>query len=610
MSAVFSSRGQSGASSPAVATRRRFVFAALTGFSFLGLAALMFAAMRRGGGLPVEGVMLALFLVTLPWLVIGFWNAVIGLLLMRFSRDPVAAVNPMLADEASDSPVETSTAILVCLRNEEIDGVALSVETMLEGLLREGALAHFHLYLLSDSSWPEIIAQEERLACSLQARWGGDIAVTYRRRADNHAFKSGNISDFCQRWGQGHDFALVLDADSFMEAPAILRLVRLMQRHERVGILQSLVVGLPTMSAFARIFQFGMRLGMRSYTLGSAWWQGDCGPYWGHNALLRLKPFMEHCHLPELGGRGPLSGPILSHDQVEAVMMRRAGYEVRVLPVEGGSFEQNPPDLVEFIRRDLRWCHGNMQYLKLLTMKGLRPVSRMQLVLAILMFVGSPAWVAFMVLSAGLFFLYDDYLNQFDPALGAVLFVSVMSMVFAPKFATVFDILATRERRQAFGGAARIVAGVAGEIVFSMLLAPVMAIAHTVFLAKLAMGRGGTWSAQARQLHTVPYASAIRRLWPQTLFGALGVTWFANVAAFAVLPALPVILGPLLSVPFTRITASPFWGRVALLSGLWRIPEETDPSGDLVRLGLPALPAAKSQEPYGEPAYVEAPAAE
>ncbi|WP_321342744.1 glucans biosynthesis glucosyltransferase MdoH [Breoghania sp.] len=610
MSAVSSSRGQSGAPSPAGIARRRLVFAMLAGLSFAGLAVLMFAAMRRGGVLPVEGVMLALFLVTLPWLVIGFWNAAIGLLLMRFSRDPAVAVNPMLADDVRDTPLETSTAILVCLRNEEIDGVALSVETMLEGLLREGALAHFHLYLLSDSSWPEIIADEERLARSLQARWGGDVGVTYRRRENNHAFKSGNISDFCQRWGQGHDFALVLDADSFMEAPAILRLVRLMQRHERVGILQSLVVGLPTMSAFARIFQFGMRLGMRSYTLGSAWWQGDCGPYWGHNALLRLKPFTEHCHLPELGGKGPLSGPILSHDQVEAVMMRRAGYEVRVLPVEGGSFEQNPPDLVEFIRRDLRWCHGNMQYLKLLAMKGLRPVSRMQLVLAILMFVGSPAWVAFMVLSAGLFLFYDDYLGQFDPVLGATLFASVMTMVFAPKFATVADILVTRERRQAFGGALRIVAGVAGEVVISMLLAPVMAIAHTVFLAKLALGRGGTWSAQARQLHTVPYASAVRRLWPQTLFGAAGLAWFADVSALAVLPALPVVLGPLLAIPFTRITASPFWGRVALASGLWRIPEETEPASDLLRLGLPALPSAEPQALYGEAAYAEAPAAE
>ena len=572
-------------------TRRRIVFAVLVGASLAGLALLMFASMRRGGILPVEGVLLALFLVTLPWLVIGFWNAVIGLALMRLSRNPAVAVNPLLADEDALAPIARSTAILVCLRNEEVEGVARSVETMLEGLLQEGVCRHFHLYLLSDSSWDEIIGAEERLAASLQARWGADIAVTYRRRSDNHAFKAGNIRDFCERWGAAHDFALVLDADSYMDASAILRLVRLMQRHERLGIVQSLVVGLPTMSAFARIFQFGMRLGMRSYTLGSAWWQGDCGPYWGHNALIRLEPFIAACHLPELSGSGPLSGPVLSHDQVEAVLMRRAGYEVRVLPLEGGSFEQNPPDLIEFIRRDLRWCHGNMQYLKLLGMKGIRPVSRMQLVLAILMFAGSPAWVAFMMLSAGLVIFQDNAVLNFDPVLGGALFASIMGMVFAPKLATVLDILATPERRRAFGGTARILAGVVAEIVFSMLLAPVMALAHTVFIARLALGRGGTWSAQRRGLHAVPYASAVRRLWPQTLFGAAGVAWFASFATPVLIPALPVFLGPLVSIPLARWTASLSWGRAALASGLWRIPEEAAPNPDLCKLGLPALPA-------------------
>ncbi|WP_245926631.1 glucans biosynthesis glucosyltransferase MdoH [Breoghania corrubedonensis] len=587
---------------------RRVFFAALVGVSLFGLAALMFAAMRRGGILPVEGVLLALFLVTLPWLVIGFWNAMIGLALMRFSRNPAASVNPLLRDEDPAAALTTSTAILVCLRNEEIDGVFRNVETMLEGMLLEGVCSHFHLYLLSDSSWQDIIEQEERLAVSLKARWGGDISVTYRRREDNHAFKSGNIRDFCERWGAAHDFALVLDADSYMDASAIRRLVRLMQRHETVGILQSLVVGLPTMSAFARIFQFGMRLGMRSYTLGSAWWQGDCGPYWGHNALIRLKPFIEHCHLPELSGRGPLSGPVLSHDQVEAVLMRRAGYEVRVIPEEGGSFEQNPPDLIEFIRRDLRWCHGNMQYLKLLGLKDLRPVSRMQLVLAILMFAGSPAWVAFMVLSAGLAIVYDDATRNFDPVLGGALFACVMTMVFAPKLATVADILATRARRKAFGGTWRILTSVVGEIVFSMLLAPVMAIAHTVFIAKLSLGRGGTWSAQRRGLHAVPYASAIRRLWPQTLFGVAGVVWFSSFVAPILVPALPVILGPLVAIPVARFTASLAWGHAARASGLWRIPEESAPTSDLLKLALPALPPAEAlREPVA--GYPKAPQA-
>ena len=163
---------------------------------------------------------------------------------------------------------------------------------------------------------------------------------------------------------------LPLDADSLMAGEAVLRLVRIMQAHPRLGILQSLVVGAPAASAFARIFQFGMRHGMRAYTMGSAWWIGDCGPFWGHNAVVRIAPFREHCGLPILPGGPPLGGHVLSHDQVEAALMRRAGYEVRVLPEERGSWEENPPTIFEFSARDLRWCQGNMQYWRLLGTAG------------------------------------------------------------------------------------------------------------------------------------------------------------------------------------------------------------------------------------------------
>src|SRR5690606_28224825 len=211
---------------------------------------------------------------------------------------------------------------------------------------------------------------------------------------------AGNIRDFCERWGRDHTFAIVLDADSLMTAEAMLRLVRVMQRHPNIGILQTLVTGLPSASAFARIFQFGMRLGMRSYTLGAASWQGDCGPYWGHNAILRLQPFIVHCRLPLLPGKPPLGGYVLSHDQIEAALMRRAGYEVRVLADEGGSWEENPPTLTEFIRRDLRWCQGNMQYFRFLGLPKLAPVSRCQIALAIAMYLSSAGWMSFLLMGA------------------------------------------------------------------------------------------------------------------------------------------------------------------------------------------------------------------
>ncbi|MXN66602.1 glucans biosynthesis glucosyltransferase MdoH [Stappia sp. GBMRC 2046] len=569
---------------------RRAVFATLVLASMAGLVALLAVTLSTNGISWGESVMILCFALTLPWTVIGFWNAVVGLLVMRLSRDPLASVCPVKEGDAT-VPLSASTAVLSCIRNEDVDAVAANLEAMITDLVRSCEAASFSFYVLSDTSDEDIAAREERVFADLAERWRGDMSVTYRRREDNFAFKSGNIRDFCERWGDRHDYALVLDADSFMSASTILDMVRRMEANPRLGILQSLVVGMPTTSAFARIFQFGMRLGMRSYTTGSAWWQGDCGPYWGHNAVIRLEPFIEACHLPVLPGKGPLSGPVLSHDQVEAVLMRRAGYEVRVLPVETESFEENPPNVLEFIRRELRWCQGNLQYLKLLGLSGIKPTSRIQLVLAILMFASSPAWLVFMALGATLAVLGGDEMLQFDAATGFALFVIIMTMVFAPKIATVLDILADGRLRRRFGGGLRVVAGTAGEIAFSALLAPIMAVAVSIFIAGLPFGRAIGWGAQVRTPHGLPLRLTMSKLWPQTLFGVAGILWTANQSWALVLPLLPVVLGPLLAVPFALLTARGDAGRLALSSSLWRIPEEYEAPNCLLPLRLGALTA-------------------
>ncbi|MGE3158215.1 MAG: glycosyltransferase family 2 protein, partial [Xanthobacteraceae bacterium] len=307
---------------------RQTLFFAAVGLTMAGLIWLAAVALSHGGFGLVDLVLVLLFAVTLPWYVIGFWNATIGLLIMRFARDPAAFVTPAVGKVRGDESVVAATAIAMCIRNELPDRVLRHLTPLMAGLVARGVGGRFHVYILSDTSDPEIAGTEERRFTALTDEWRGRIAVTYRRRSQNTGFKAGNVRDFCERWGRDHQFALMLDADSVMTADAVLRLVRVMQVEPRIGILQSLVIGMPSASAFARIFQFGMRLGMRSYTLGSAWWQGDCGPYWGHNALVRIAPFMEHCQLPTLGDGGD---HVLSHDQFEAVLMRRAGYVVRVV---------------------------------------------------------------------------------------------------------------------------------------------------------------------------------------------------------------------------------------------------------------------------------------
>jgi len=584
--------------------RRRQLFAALVTCTVLAAATLMVRTLAIGGLGATDLALIVLFTLTLPWTAIGFWNAVIGLVILRTARDPARAVCPPLLDAADRGPITARTALLSCIRNEDPRTVGRNLDLMIDGLVRSGVGERFEVFVLSDSDWPEVIAAETARVTELTERWHGLLRVSYRRRADNLGFKAGNIRDFCERWGAGFDFVLVLDADSLMAPETILRMVRSMQASPSLGILQTLVVGLPSASAFARPFQFGMRLGMKSYSIGSAWWQADAGPYWGHNALIRTAPFTAHCDLPRLPGDGPLGGWVLSHDQVEAVLMRRAGYEVRVMPTEGGSWEENPTTLPEFVRRDLRWCQGNLQYLKLLGLAGLHSVSRVQLWLAILMFVSSPAWVALMLLGA-LRIAYDSG-PIYDPLPGQILFLSIMVMVFAPKLAGILDTLAAPEGRQRFGGTARLLFGSVAEVLFSMLMAPIMAIAHAVFIGGLCFGRAGVWGAQRRVLHWVAPALALRRLWPQTLVGIAAFAWFAAYSPEGVLLFSPFFIGALLAVPIAVTTSLPAFGLLVAQIGLWRIPDEVDPHPLVQALHLPALTSPRRTVRPRRPLLVEA----
>jgi membrane glycosyltransferase len=568
---------------------RAWLFFTCVGLTIAGLIDLAVVALAPGGFGLVDLVLVALFAVTLPWYVIGFWNATIGLLIMRFARDPVAAVTPIAGRMRGDEPITASTAILLCVRNEPPERATRLIEPMLEGLAARGMGGHFHLYVLSDTSDAATAAAEDACFAALAETWRGRVALTYRRRADNVGFKAGNIADFCERWGKQHDFAITLDADSVMSVDLVLKVVRIMQLDPQLGILQTLVIGMPSASAFARIFQFGMRLSMRSYTIGSAWWQGDCGPYWGHNAIMRLEPFIDHCRLPVLGEGALVKGHVLSHDQIEAVLMRKGGHGVRVLAEEGASFEQNPPTLLEFIRRDLRWCQGNMQYWRFLRVPGLKPVSRYQLAFAILMFIGSPAWIAMLLIGCAAVAAAPTpaHFMRFDAGMAAL--VLVLAMWFAPNIATVIDVLTRAQLRRAFGGGMRFLASFAITIVFVILVAPIMWASHTIFLAGLLIGRTIGWGVQARDDHAVPWQLAARAFWPQTLIGLAPVVLLAFTAPSAIPYALLIAAGPLLSIPLAVVTAAPAFGRALIALGLDRLPEETAPPPELAALKLPAI---------------------
>lgn len=564
--------------------RRRIMVATLNGATILTLAVAMGVVLfSTGFALAKVGMWLA-FVTTLPWLSIGFWNAIIGTFVLARGED---GDDPLALEAPAFAPVTTRTALAMALRNEAPGPAIARVRAMLDDLAREGMAAHFDVHLLSDTDDPEIAAEEERLVAAWRAQSPLADQIFYRRRAVNTGYKAGNLEEFCRRAGEDYDFFLPLDADSFMGAAAVLRLVRIMQRHRRIGILQSLVVGTPATAFFTRVFQFGMRHGMRAYTAGSAWWTGDCGPYWGHNALIRTRAFRDHCSLPTLNGRGPLGGAIMSHDQVEAVLMRRAGYHVRVLAEEGESYEENPPTLPDFIRRELRWCQGNMQYFQLLAMPGLRPMSRVQLSLAILMYLGAPAWMAFMGFGVALLF-GPAGVGDYPVGLGLAIFAAVMAMTFAPKLMGLAGVVASARESARYGGRGQVVLGGVVELLCSAIVAPVVAFAVAVFAVGLAFGQRLDWRAQSRAVRRVGWGEAITTFLPQT---AAGIALFAVFAVMApgVLPwAAPVIAGFVLAVPFAVLSAGEGVGRWATAVGLCAIPEEGQPHPTLSRLALAA----------------------
>jgi membrane glycosyltransferase len=567
---------------------RRVLFAVLFAVTMAGSLGLAALALAPGGWGLLDIVTIVLLALILPWMVAGFWNAMIGFVIIRFAADPAAEVLPAVKRVRGDEPIMASTAILLCVRNEPPARIIRNLEPMLAGLDASGCGKRFHLYVLSDTNDANFTANEETSFSGMSQRWRDRIAVTYRRRTVNTGYKAGNIRDFCEQWGSRHELAVTLDADSFMTADAILRLVRIMQLDSRLGILQGLIVGLPSTSLFARIFQFGMRLGMRSYTVGSAWWQADCGPYWGHNAVLRLQPFIKHCVLPIFKGAEE-ERHILSHDQIEAALMRSAGYHVRVLAREDLGWEENPPTLLEFMRRDLRWCQGNMQYWRLLSLPNLQPVSRYQLMLAILMFIGSPAWIGLLVVATIALVSNDRPADFISADIGGLLLSWILIMWFSPKIATFVDFLFRREARRAFGNAGFVIVNFAIETIYSILLCPILWISHTIFLLGLLFDREIGWIGQVRDDHAVSFGAALSNLWPQTLIG-----WTAIVLVSATQPAtLPYILllaaGPALAIPFAMLTAWPPLGRFAARIGIGRLPEETATPEELQLLALPAI---------------------
>lgn len=543
---------------------RRVLFVALAVLIMAGLLYLAVAVLAPGGWTVWEVLILLCFLGTMPWSALSAANALVGLGILLLSKDPVAAVLPALR-EVRPGPPQGRTAIAICIRDEDMASVLPPLARLMDGLAVRGMADRFALWILSDTPPGPAAAAEE---AAIRAFAMGRTDTNYRRRAVNEGFKAGNVMDFLDRHAEGLDHFLCLDADSRMTPDAVLRLVGVLEADPKLAIVQQLIHGRPASAAFPRLFQFGMRQGMRTWATGQAWWQGDEGPYWGHNAVIRIAPFREHCRLGPL----PDGSRILSHDQVEATRLIAAGWKVRVLPDDHGSTESNPPTFGDFIIRDLRWAGGNMQYLALLRLPGQSWMARWQLVQAMLLFAGAPLLCAILLLAA---------INALTGG-GAstptgwlvLLLVAGWACYYAPKLAGYAEMLLKPELAATYGGREEVLRDAAAEIAFTTLMEPARLMAQSLFLVAVPFGLKVGWAPQNRADRGVSWLDAARQFWPATLAGLVLTAAFAIASPLALLLVAPVLASLLLAIPFAVVTADASFSAWLRQEEICALPEE------------------------------------
>lgn len=536
-----------------------------------GVLSLAWDVLAPGGWTLWEAVILLCLAGTIPWSALSAANAMVGFVILMVARDPVAAVLPALR-AIRPGPPRSRTAIAVCIRNEDMAAVLPPLARLLDGLEAAGTGDRFALWFLSDTQDPAFAAAEEAaIAAFAESRAGCAVPVRYRRRSENIGFKAGNVMDFLDFHAEGCDFFLCLDADSEMSAAAVLRLVACMEADPRLAILQQLIAGRPARAAFPRLFQFGMRQGMRTWATGQAWWQGDEGPYWGHNAIISIAPFRDHARLERL----PDGSAILSHDQVEATRLTAAGWKVRVLPDDEGSLEGNPPAFPEFLARDLRWAAGNLQYFALLRLPGLTPMARWQLAQAILLFFGAPLWCALFAAAA---------VNAATGGGAATPMGALVALIgfgwwchYAPKLMGYAEVLLKPRLAARYGGTLAFAQGALAEIAFTILFEPARLLHQARFIVMLPFGVRTGWAPQNRADRGVGWADAARMLWPETLAGLVLAVLFASASGCALLLALPFLAGLLLAIPFCVLTADPRFSAWLRDRRIAATPEEIAP---------------------------------
>ncbi|MBR1251372.1 glucans biosynthesis glucosyltransferase MdoH [Bradyrhizobium sp. AUGA SZCCT0169] len=550
----------------------------------------MYQVLQVGGVTILEWMILVLFVLLFAWIAFSFTSAIAGFFVLLFRRKDELGIDASAALPA----IESRTAMLLPTYNEDPYRVLARLRAICESVEETGYACQFDWFVLSDTTDPGIWIAEEKCFLRLRHEAGPSARIFYRHRPENTARKSGNIEDWVRRFGSDYECMLILDADSLMTGDTIVRLVAAMEQHRHVALIQTLPIVVNARTLFARWQQFAGRLYGPLIAAGIAWWHGSEGNYWGHNAIIRISAFARYAALPELRGRKPFGGHILSHDFIEAAFMRRGGWAIHMAPTLGGSYEECPPSLLDFAARDRRWCQGNLQHLAVLPSRGLHWVSRLHLLTGIGSYLTAPLWFIFLglgiLVSLQAQFVRPEYFPKGfslfptwpaqDPILAAWVFVATMGMLILPKLLAYIVMLTHRDERRKFGGGFRALAGICAETFLSGLTAPVMMVFQSSAVGEILLGRDAGWQVQRRDDGVVSRQDTLRKYSVPTFFGvAMAISAYA-VSLPLLLWMMPVILGLLLAIPLATLSSSASAGAA---SSLFKTPEETSPPQVLLR---------------------------
>jgi membrane glycosyltransferase len=562
---------------------------------------------------PIELAMAIAFGALFGWISVGFWTAVFGFVLLLRGGDRFAITKTQSAEPLAPIDPAVRTAVVMPVCDESVERVFAGLRAVRASLERMGAVESFDLFILSDSTDPDLWVDEE----DAWARWSRETdfrgGLFYRHRRVRRKRKSGNVADFCRRYGRRYRYMVVLDADSVMSGECLVRLVDMMERNRHVGIIQSTPAVVRARSLFARIQQFAARLYGPMFAAGMHYWQLGDSPYWGHNAIIRVAPFMRYCGLPRLSGKPPFGGDILSHDFVEAALLGRARWSIWLAFDLPGTWEETPGSLLEEMQRDRRWCQGNLQHLRLLFTEGIVRVHRGLFLNGIFSYVSAVLWLGFLIVSTVEAVLWSLWGPNYFPTERSLfptwpvwrperveaLFGSVFVVLLLPK--VLAFLLALVQRRAAgFGGVFALLRSVLCETIASALFAPIRMTFYCRFVLMNLIGRAVTWRGGQDDLDETGWWTALRRHGPDTMV-ALAWGWGVRVLhpdAFWWL--VPVAGALVLSIPLSVLASRTRNGTRARSWGLFATPEETSPPAeirDLERELTTAFAASASRLP-------------